>query len=77
MDSTILLNYFFSFLKSNSFEQFMINYCNEKLQQLFVDLTIGSEQQEYIIEVSRTVLCHLNLIHDSLLGNRMGDCGVF
>ena len=43
----------------------MINYCNEKLQQLFVDLTIGSEQQEYIIEVSRTVLCHLNLIHDS------------
>ena len=36
----------------------LVNYCNEKLQQLFVDLTIGSEQQEYIIEVSRTVLCH-------------------
>ncbi|XP_019849639.1 PREDICTED: unconventional myosin-Ia [Amphimedon queenslandica] len=42
--------YGFEVFKSNSFEQFMINYCNEKLQQLFVDLTIGSEQKEYIIE---------------------------
>ena len=42
----------FVLMQTNSFEQFMINYCNERIQQLFVDLTLCTEQQEYIREVS-------------------------
>jgi len=34
-------------LQNNSFEQFCINFCNEKLQQLFIELTLKSEQEEY------------------------------
>ncbi len=39
------------YFQVNSFEQFIINYCNEKLQQIFIELTLKEEQEEYIAEV--------------------------
>ncbi|KAL5509430.1 hypothetical protein EMCRGX_G004803 [Ephydatia muelleri] len=39
--------YGFEVFAENGFEQFIINYCNEKLQQVFIELTLKSEQDEY------------------------------
>jgi myosin I len=43
----ILDIYGFEIFESNSFEQLCINFCNEKLQQVFIQLTLKSEQDEY------------------------------
>eukprot|EP01114_Cavostelium_apophysatum_P015638 TRINITY_DN4304_c0_g1_i2.p1 TRINITY_DN4304_c0_g1~~TRINITY_DN4304_c0_g1_i2.p1 ORF type:complete len:821 (-),score=179.67 TRINITY_DN4304_c0_g1_i2:123-2585(-) len=46
----ILDIYGFEIFKLNSFEQLCINYVNETLHQIFIDLTLKAEQEEYIKE---------------------------
>ncbi|KAI9906887.1 hypothetical protein PsorP6_003602 [Peronosclerospora sorghi] len=46
----ILDIYGFEVFDRNGFEQFCINYVNEKLQQIFIELTLKSEQEEYAQE---------------------------
>ena len=46
----ILDIYGFEIFENNSFEQLCINFCNEKLQQVFIQLTLKSEQDEYAAE---------------------------
>uniref|UniRef100_A0A8D2B2W7 Myosin IH n=1 Tax=Sciurus vulgaris TaxID=55149 RepID=A0A8D2B2W7_SCIVU len=42
--------YGFEVFDKNGFEQFCINYCNEKLQQLLIERTLKAEQAEYETE---------------------------
>lgn len=47
LSTGILDIYGFEIFGRNGFEQFCINYVNEKLQQIFIELTLKSEQEEY------------------------------
>ena len=44
----ILDIYGFEIFQNNGFEQFCINYVNEKLQQIFIELTLKAEQVSQI-----------------------------
>ncbi|VDK83680.1 unnamed protein product [Litomosoides sigmodontis] len=46
----ILDIYGFEIFDKNGFEQFCINFVNEKLQQIFIELTLKAEQEEYVSE---------------------------
>ena len=46
----ILDIYGFEIFQKNGFEQFCINFVNEKLQQIFIELTLKAEQEEYFQE---------------------------
>ena len=56
--------------QENSFEQFIINYCNEKLQQIFIELTLREEQEEYVREVSYYTHIHKYTTPTSLIYHR-------
>lgn len=45
--SGVLDIYGFEVFEQNGFEQLCINYVNEKLQQIFIELTLNAEQLEY------------------------------
>lgn len=47
---SVLDIYGFEIFQCNGFEQMCINYVNEKLQQIFIDLTLRAEQDEYTRE---------------------------
>lgn len=46
----ILDVYGFEVLDHNGFEQFIINFCNEKLHAVIVENTLKLEQEEYVRE---------------------------
>ncbi|GAB6030643.1 hypothetical protein CHUAL_007499 [Chamberlinius hualienensis] len=46
----ILDMYGFEVFEKNSFEQLIINYCNERLQNLFIETSLKLEQEEYAKE---------------------------
>ena len=54
----ILDIYGFEIFQKNGFEQFCINYVNEKLQQIFIELTLKAEQVSNILKI-----CTHNLIY--------------
>lgn len=64
----ILDIYGFEAFQQNGFEQLLINYANERLQQLFIDTCFKAEQEEYLSEgvewtqvgfFSNAVICQL------------------
>ena len=73
--TTMLVSMVITFIllfQDNTFEQFIINYCNEKLQQIFIELTLKEEQEEYIKEVGSTVQYYLQDSHKLVLIKQVG-----
>lgn len=42
--------YGFEVFDKNGFEQLIINYCNEKIHQVVIQITLKEEQEEYLRE---------------------------
>ncbi|MEJ1269870.1 myosin IE [Cricetulus griseus] len=69
----------FDFLvEKNGFEQFCINFVNEKLQQIFIELTLKAEQEEYVQEGIRWTPIEYfnNKIVCDLIENKLNPPGI-
>ncbi|XP_029286156.1 unconventional myosin-If [Cottoperca gobio] len=70
--------YGFEIFQRNGFEQFCINFVNEKLQQIFIELTLKAEQEEYVQEgIKWTPIEYFNnKIVCDLIENKVNPPGV-
>ncbi|XP_043909677.1 unconventional myosin-If [Protopterus annectens] len=70
--------YGFEIFKKNGFEQFCINFVNEKLQQIFIELTLKAEQEEYVQEgINWTAIDYFNnKIVCDLIESKLNPTGI-
>ncbi|XP_068174773.1 unconventional myosin-If [Antennarius striatus] len=70
--------YGFEIFQRNGFEQFCINFVNEKLQQIFIELTLKAEQEEYVQEGIRWTPIEYfnNKIVCDLIENKLNPPGI-
>ncbi|KAM9183480.1 unconventional myosin-Ie isoform 1-T1 [Dugong dugon] len=70
--------YGFEIFQKNGFEQFCINFVNEKLQQIFIELTLKTEQEEYVQEGIRWTPIEYfnNKIVCDLIENKVNPPGI-
>ncbi|XP_043577543.1 unconventional myosin-If [Chiloscyllium plagiosum] len=70
--------YGFEIFQKNGFEQFCINFVNEKLQQIFIELTLKAEQEEYVQEgIKWTPIQYFNnKIVCDLIENKLNPPGI-
>uniref|UniRef100_H3CXS5 Osteoclast-stimulating factor 1 n=1 Tax=Tetraodon nigroviridis TaxID=99883 RepID=H3CXS5_TETNG len=70
--------YGFEIFQRNGFEQFCINFVNEKLQQIFIELTLKAEQEEYVQEgIKWTPIQYFNnKIVCDLIENKVNPTGI-
>ncbi|XP_043934508.1 unconventional myosin-Ie isoform X2 [Protopterus annectens] len=70
--------YGFEIFQKNGFEQFCINFVNEKLQQIFIELTLKAEQEEYVQEGIRWTPIEFfnNKIVCDLIENKVNPPGI-
>nr|XP_038934957.1 unconventional myosin-If isoform X1 [Rattus norvegicus] len=70
--------YGFEIFQKNGFEQFCINFVNEKLQQIFIELTLKAEQEEYVQEGIRWTPIEYfnNKIVCDLIENKLNPPGI-
>lgn len=75
----ILDIYGFEIFDVNGFEQLCINYVNEKLQQIFINLTLKEEQEEYAREQIKwePIEFFNNKICCDLIESKQGPIGIF
>ncbi|KAM9328849.1 unconventional myosin-If [Gastrophryne carolinensis] len=70
--------YGFEIFQKNGFEQFCINFVNEKLQQIFIELTLKAEQEEYVAEgIKWTAIQYFNnKVVCDLIENKLNPPGI-